>query len=216
MTAITPQILLKAYAAGVFPMAESASDPALYWMDPDERGIIPLRGFHLPRSLRKAVKHKPFEIRIDTAFADVLEFCAERTPTRRATWINDRIRDLYNELARMGHAHSVEAWYDNKLVGGLYGVRIGAAFFGESMFSRMENASKICLVHLVARLNAGGFSLLDAQFPNDHLKQFGTLTIAKPDYHVLLQAAISRDAGFGDFERDHDPESVLDWAYLEP
>jgi leucyl/phenylalanyl-tRNA---protein transferase len=216
LTVITPQILLKAYAAGVFPMAENANDPALYWMDPEERGIIPLRGFHISRSLRKAVKHRPYEIKIDSAFDAVLDSCAENTPTRRATWINSRIKTLYNQLAEMGHAHSVEAWFDGKLVGGLYGVRIGAAFFGESMFSRMENASKICLVHLVARLNAGGFTLLDAQFPNDHLKQFGTLAITKQDYHVLLNTAINRDAGFHDFERDHDPESVLDWAQTQP
>jgi leucyl/phenylalanyl-tRNA---protein transferase len=209
MTAITPQVLLKAYTAGIFPMAESADDPALYWIEPEERGVIPLKGFHISRSLRKAVRQMPFEIRIDTAFEAVISACAEKTDTRDVTWINSRILKLYTQLHKMGCCHSVESWQDGKLVGGLYGVRIGGAFFGESMFSRTTNASKIALVHLVARLNFGGFKLLDAQFLNSHIAQFGTYTILKKDYRPILDEALD---GTGDFQRftlDDDAEAVL-------
>ena len=164
MSTITPQILLKAYAAGIFPMAESAEDTALYWIDPERRGIIPLEHFHIPRRLRKTIRHQDFDIRIDTDFEGVISACAESMPGRRSTWINQRIRSLYGELFRLGHVHTVECWRDGRLVGGLYGVRVGAVFFGESMFSRERDASKVALVHLVARLNAGGFFLLDTQF----------------------------------------------------
>ncbi len=209
MTAITPQVLLKAYTAGIFPMAESAQDPALYWIEPDERGVIPLKGFHVSRSLRKAVRQRPFEIRIDTAFEAVISACAEKTANRDVTWINARILKLYTQLHKMGCCHSIESWQDGKLVGGLYGVRIGAAFFGESMFSRASNASKIALVHLVARLNFGGFKLLDAQFLNSHIAQFGTYTVKKVDYRPVLDEALDGMADFAAFSGDGDAEFVL-------
>jgi leucyl/phenylalanyl-tRNA---protein transferase len=209
MTLITPQVLLKAYSAGIFPMAESADDPALYWIEPDERGVIPLRGFHVSQSLRKTVKRRKFDIRIDTAFNDVIKLCAEKTDEREVTWINHRIYKLYTQLHKMGCCHSVESWLDGKLVGGLYGVRLGAAFFGESMFSRATDASKVALVHLVARLNYGGFRLLDAQFQNPHIAQFGTFTMKKDDYRPVLEAALDGDAEFAAFKGDDDVERVL-------
>ena len=212
MTAITPQVLLRAYAAGVFPMAESASDPALYWIEPDERGIIPLDGFHISRSLAKRVRHRTYDIRIDTCFADVIKACATPTEARKETWINNRIISLYTQLHKLGCAHSVESWQNGELVGGLYGVRIGSVFFGESMFSRATDASKVALVHLVARLKFGGFTLLDAQFQNDHLQQFGTVTLGKKAYHQKLEAAIEQDADFFAFKSDDDPFAVLDLA----
>jgi leucyl/phenylalanyl-tRNA---protein transferase len=212
VTSITPQVLLQAYAAGVFPMAESASDPALYWVEPDERGVIPLQGFHISRSLRKRVKQQPFNIRVDTAFHDVIALCAAQSDTRTETWINKRIITLYSQLHKMGCAHSVESWLDGELVGGLYGIRIGSAFFGESMFSRETDASKVALVHLVARLKFGGFTLLDAQFVNSHLLQFGTQAIAKSRYHKLLEPAIEKDTDFFAFNFDEDGTKTLDIA----
>ncbi|HEX7110201.1 MAG TPA: leucyl/phenylalanyl-tRNA--protein transferase [Aestuariivirga sp.] len=214
MTTITPQILLKAYAAGIFPMAETAEDTALYWIEPDERGIIPLRGLRISHSLRKRLRKQAYEIRVDTAFPEVIEACAAKTKTRKSTWINERIRKLYNQLHKMGHCHSVECWKDGKLVGGLYGVKIGAAFFGESMFSRATDASKVALVHLVARLNAGGFQLLDAQFMNPHLKTLGAIVISKADYRELLPSAIEASADFRKFSEDDDPSRVLHYANL--
>lgn len=214
MTTITPQILLKAYAAGIFPMAESAEDAALYWVEPDERGIIPLRSLRISHSLRKQVRKQTFEIRIDTAFLEVIEACAAKTKNRKSTWINARICKLYDQLHKMGHCHSVECWRDGKLVGGLYGVKIGAAFFGESMFSRATDASKVALVHLVARLNAGGFQLLDAQFMNPHLKTLGAIVISKADYRELLPSAIEASADFLKFNEDDDPSRVLHYARL--
>ncbi len=212
MTAITPQVLLKAYSAGIFPMAESADDPALYWIEPDERGVIPLDQFHISKSLRKSVRHGGFQIRIDTVFEDVMKHCAEKTSDRDVTWINHRILKLYAQLHKMGCCHSVETWKDGRLVGGLYGLRIGAAFFGESMFSRVTDASKVALVHLVARLNFGGFKLLDAQFLNSHLEQFGCYTIAKAAYRPILEAALDGEADFSAFEQDQDAEAVLTLA----
>ncbi len=209
MTTITPQILLKAYSVGVFPMAESADDPSLYWIEPDERGLIPLDGFHVSHSLRKSVRRRHYEIRIDTAFEAVLRACSEKTPERDVTWINTRIIRLYTQLHKMGCAHSVESWNNGKLVGGLYGLQLGSAFFGESMFARATDASKVALVHLVARLKAGGFSLLDAQFVNAHLEQFGCYKLAKPAYRVLLDAALDKDADFAAFHADADAEAVL-------
>ena len=210
MSAITPQVLLKAYAAGVFPMAESADDPALYWIEPEERGIIPLDDFHVSRSLQKRVRQRHYKIQVDTAFADVIAACAAVTSARRETWINKRILSLYTQLHKLNCAHSVEAWQDGKLVGGLYGVKIGAAFFGESMFSRATDASKVALVHLVARLRTGGFKLLDAQFVNNHLTQFGARPIAKPDFQKLLEPALEADANFEAFTGDDDPQRVLE------
>jgi leucyl/phenylalanyl-tRNA---protein transferase len=212
MSSITPQVLLQAYAAGVFPMAESANDPALYWVEPDERGVIPLDGFHIPHSLRKRVRRQTYEIRIDTAFNKVIEQCAAPSHVRKETWINRRIITLYSQLHKMGCAHSVESWLNGELVGGLYGIRIGAAFFGESMFSRATDASKVALVHLVARLKFGGFSLLDAQFVNPHLLQFGSQAINKVDYHKLLEPALEKDADFSAFSADADPAQVLVYA----
>ena len=212
MSTITPQILLKAYAAGIFPMAESAEDNALYWVEPEERGIFPLDGLHISRSLRKRVRQRRFDIRIDTAFNDVIAACAEKAPDRKTTWINQRIKSLYGQLYKMGCCHSVECWRRNELVGGLYGVRIGGAFFGESMFSRETDASKVALVHLVARLRAGGFRLLDAQFTTPHLETLGARTISRADYHALLERAIEDDAEFFKFREDRDPEAVLKLA----
>ncbi|MGI9462842.1 MAG: leucyl/phenylalanyl-tRNA--protein transferase [Aestuariivirgaceae bacterium] len=215
MTTITPQILLKAYASGVFPMAESADDNALYWIEPEHRGLIPLDGFKITRSLRKACRRQLFEVRVDTAFDDVIDACAAKVPNRDTTWINDRIRALYKQLFEMGFCHSVECWRDGQLVGGLYGVRIGAAFFGESMFTRERDASKVALVHLVARLRAGGFKLLDAQFINDHLKQFGAVELPRADYHELLETALQAQADFHAFAADGDSTQVLRLALGE-
>ncbi len=212
MTTITPKILLEAYAVGIFPMAETAEDNALYWVEPDERGVIPLKGLRISRSLRKQVRKQAFEIRIDTAFSEVIAACAARTSNRKLTWINARIRKLYTQLHTLGHCHSVECWQNGKLVGGLYGVKLGAAFFGESMFSRATDASKVALVHLVARLNAGGFRLLDAQFMNPHLKTLGAIAVPKADYKKLLPSAIAAPADFNAFTGDADPELVLHYA----
>jgi leucyl/phenylalanyl-tRNA--protein transferase len=206
---ITPGILLRAYSAGLFPMAESADDPSLHWIEPELRGVIPLDGFHVPRSLAKQVRRQEFEIRIDTAFDAVISACAEARPERASTWINKTILDLYNELFSLGFCHSVECWQEDKLVGGLYGVSIGSAFFGESMFSRASGASKVALVHLVARLKAGGYQLLDSQFVNPHLTQFGCVEMAQGDYKKLLVEALKDEAEFGRFGGDKDPELVL-------
>lgn len=209
MTAITPQVLLRAYTAGIFPMAESAEDNALYWIEPEERGVIPLDGLRISKSLRKTVRRKPFDIRIDHDFPAVIGACAAKTPERKSTWINARIRALYTQLARMGCCHSVECWVGRDLVGGLYGVRIGAAFFGESMFSRCPDASKVALVHLVARLRTGGFRLLDAQFVNPHLERMGAVAVAKDRYRRLLDEALVEQADFFAFKADDDAEKVL-------
>ncbi|RYC17594.1 leucyl/phenylalanyl-tRNA--protein transferase [Ciceribacter ferrooxidans] len=188
---ITPEILLRAYSIGLFPMAESADDPEIFWVEPELRGIIPLDQFHVSKSLAKAIRHKPFDIRYDTAFDRVLDKCAEAAEDRPSTWINQTIKDLYGALHRMGHAHSVEAWDGDELVGGLYGVSLGSAFFGESMFARRTNASKICLVHLVERLKERGFTLLDTQFTTEHLKTFGAIDVPKDQYGQLLEKAVA-------------------------
>ncbi len=189
---ITVDILLRAYSAGLFPMADSADDPELFWVEPEIRGIIPLNDFHISKSLAKAMRKKPFDIRFNTAFEAVMAGCAAEAPDRPSTWINTTIRKLYTELHQIGHAHSVEAWEGKELVGGLYGVSLGAAFFGESMFSRRTNASKICLVHLVERLRASGFVLLDTQFTTEHLKTFGAIDVPKQDYAKMLDLAVNR------------------------
>ncbi|CAD7032443.1 leucyl/phenylalanyl-tRNA--protein transferase [Pseudorhizobium endolithicum] len=188
--AITPDILLRAYSIGLFPMAESADDPEIFWVEPEVRGILPLDDFHISKSLRKTLRREPFDIRIDTAFEQVIEKCAEPAQDRPSTWINATIRKLYADLHAMGHAHSVEAFDGDDLVGGLYGVSLGSAFFGESMFSRRTNASKICLVHLVERLRRSGFTLLDTQFTTEHLRTFGAIDISKEDYLVRLKDAV--------------------------
>ena len=196
MTPLSPELLLKAYAIGVFPMAEGRADPRIVFVDPDRRGILPLDGFHMPRSLKKTIKKGVFEVRCDTAFAEVLAECATSTAKRRDTWINPEIERLYNQLYRLGFAHSVETWRDGKLVGGLYGVALGAAFFGESMFSRETDASKVALAALVERLKRGGFTLLDTQFLTEHLARFGTVEVPREEYRRLLEGAIVRDAIF--------------------
>jgi leucyl/phenylalanyl-tRNA--protein transferase len=188
---ITPQVLLKAYAVGIFPMAESAEDPGLYWIEPEQRGIIPLDRFHVPRRLARTVAAGRFEVRIDHDFAAVIEGCAAAVGDRPKTWINARIRKLYGELFALGACHTVESWCDGRLVGGLYGVSLGAAFFGESMFSRATDASKVALVHLVERLKAGGYRLLDTQFTTSHLKQFGAIDVDRRVYQEMLNEAIA-------------------------
>jgi len=212
MSSITPQILLRAYAAGIFPMAESADDNALYWVEPEERGVIPLDSLNISRSLRKTVRRKSFEVSVDRDFAAVIAACAAKTPERRSTWINTRIKALYTQLHRMGCCHSVECRKDGELVGGLYGVRIGSVFFGESMFSRATDASKVALVHLVARLNRGRFGLLDAQFVNPHLERLGAVAVPRAKYHEIMEPLLERDADFFAFNQDDDPEAVLAWA----
>ena len=196
MRHITPEILLKAYALGVFPMAESRDDPTLYWVDPEERGVLPLDAFHVPHKVRKFVRRDVYTVKVNTAFRDVVLGCAEPTPDRPSTWINDTVIELYEQLYRMGRAHSVECWHDERLVGGLYGVSLGAAFFGESMFSREIMASQVALVHLVARLIAGGFKLLDTQFTTEHLKRFGVINIPREDYQKRLSEALREIGNF--------------------
>ncbi len=188
---ITPEILLRAYSMGLFPMAESADDPDIYWVHPQIRGVIPLDQFHISKSLAKAMRKNPFDIRFNTAFDRVIELCAQQAGDRPSTWINPTILRLYKELHRIGHAHCVEAWEGYELVGGLYGVSLAAAFFGESMFSRKTNASKICLVKLVERLKKQGFHLLDTQFTTEHLKNFGAIDVPKEEYAILLEEAMA-------------------------
>ena len=193
---ITAEMLLRAYAIGIFPMAEARNDPELYWIDPEARGIIPLDSFHVSRSLKKTVRSGPFTVSCDTCFERVVEACAAPAPGRRQTWINQTIFDLCCQLFRMGHAHSVETWQDGRLVGGLYGISLGGAFFGESMFSNETDASKIALVHLVARLRVGNYGLLDTQFVTKHLSGFGALEIPRDDYRKRLTGALARRAQF--------------------
>lgn len=188
---ITPDILLRAYAAGIFPMAEDADDPALFWVEPQRRGVVPLDAVHVSRRLARTVRSDPFEIRVDHDFEAVIAACAAPAAERERTWISGRIRRLYGELFDLGRCHTVEAWRDGRLVGGLYGVRLGGAFFGESMFHRERDASKVAFVHLAARLRAGGFSLLDAQFVTDHLRTLGAVELARGDYRERLAEAVA-------------------------
>ncbi len=187
---ITPQVLLKAYACGIFPMAESAEDNALYWIEPERRGILPLNGMHVPKRLARTIRSGVFEVKIDGNFEAVIDGCAAPRSGRRSTWINGRIRGLYRELFALGHCHTVEVWQDGALVGGLYGVHLGRAFFGESMFSRVRDASKIALVYLVARLIYGGFTLLDTQFVTGHLARFGAIEVSRDEFQRLLEGAL--------------------------
>ena len=191
---LTPEILLRAYAEGLFPMAERRGDPTLYWVSPERRGIIPLDGFHVPRRLARTVRNGLFTVTADRAFREVMKACAAPTPERPESWINDEILRLYTALHLGGHAHSVECWRDGKLAGGLYGVRLGSAFFGESMFSRQRDASKVALVHLVDGLKRGGFMLLDTQFITAHLARFGAVEITRERYLLKLQDALNREA----------------------
>jgi len=193
---ITPDVLLKAYACGIFPMAESADDPALYWIEPEIRGIIPLDSFHVPGRLARTVRTTPLKVFINRNFEAVVAGCAEPKRDRARTWINARIRRIYRALHAHGHCHSVEVYDGGNLVGGLYGVSLGRAFFGESMFHRARDASKIALVHLIARLKAGGYQLLDTQFVTDHLRSFGAVEVPKRRYHRLLEDALHGEADF--------------------
>jgi leucyl/phenylalanyl-tRNA--protein transferase len=196
MPALTPDLLLCAYASGLFPMANDRHDPTIHWIDPKRRGLLPLQQFHQPKSLRKVVRRGQFEIRVDSAFARVIEACAEVRAERPRTWLNDELIALYCALHRRGYAHSVESWADGRLVGGLYGVSLGAAFFGESMYTRMRDASKVALVALVERLRAGGYLLLDTQFVTEHLRQFGAIEVARDRYHRELRRALAAPAVF--------------------
>lgn len=205
---ITPQVLLKAYTCGIFPMAESADDPALYWIEPQHRGILPLDAVHVPRRLVRTLRTTPLKVRIDTDIVGVIEGCAASRPGRRSTWINDRIRSLYRDLFNLGHCHTVEVWNDKRLIGGLYGVALNGAFFGESMFSYERDASKIALVYLAARLAYGGFQLLDTQFVTDHLRQFGTIELGRDEFHRLLEKALNVEADFHALPEDTLPDEI--------
>jgi leucyl/phenylalanyl-tRNA---protein transferase len=198
---ITPEILLRAYAAGIFPMSEGRDDEHLFWVEPQTRGVMPLDGFHIPRRLARTVRSDLFEIRVDHDFAAVIAACAGDDERRPETWINPRIRALYGELFDRGHVHTVECWREGALVGGLYGLALGGAFFGESMFHRQTDASKVALVHLVARLIAGGFSLLDAQFQTAHLATFGAVEVPRKRYRGLLDQSLSKPGDWTAWDR---------------
>ncbi len=206
---ITPEILLKAYAAGIFPMAEDADDPTLFWVEPRERGIIPLDGFRVAKRLARTVRSDRFTVRIDRDFDGVVAGCAAPADGRAKTWISGRIRQLYGDLFDRGHCHTVEVYSEDRLVGGLYGVRLGAAFFGESMFHRERDASKVALVHLVARLRRGGFTLLDTQFLTPHLASLGGVEISREAYRARLGAALDRPASFLALARDTPRQGLL-------
>jgi leucyl/phenylalanyl-tRNA--protein transferase len=212
---ITPQVLLKAYACGIFPMAESADDPALYWIEPQQRGILPLDCVHVPRRLARTVRQGVFDVRVDSDFDAVISGCAASRPGRRTTWINPKIRALYRDLYDDGYCHTVEVWRGDLLVGGLYGVALAGAFFGESMFSIERDASKVALVYLCARLIRGGFSLLDTQFVTDHLKQFGAIEVERPEFHRRLEKALAHRADFAALPRDALPAQILE-AFAGP
>ncbi len=199
---ITPVVLLKAYSCGIFPMAEAADDPALYWIEPQQRGILPLDGVHVPKRLARTIKQDVFEVRINSDFDAVIAGCGSERPGRQTTWINDKIRQLYGDLFKMGNCHTVETWRDGRLAGGLYGVSLGGVYFGESMFSFETDASKVALAHLCARLIAGGFTLLDCQFITEHLRQFGTVEIDRTDFHRLLEAALKVPGDFLKLPKD--------------
>ena len=188
--------LLACYERGVFPMGDARNDPNLFLVDPDMRGLLPLKGFHIPRRLLRTVRQDPYRVTVDQAFSRVMEMCAESAAGRESTWINSPILNLYSALHREGYAHSIECWEGDELVGGLYGVALGGVFFGESMFSRATDASKIALVHLVSRLIGGGFVLLDAQFHNPHLEQFGLYEVPRAEFKKLLRTAIATKADF--------------------
>jgi len=195
MKAIDPDLLLRAYSIGVFPMADSRGAEDVYWVEPKKRGILPLDAFRLSRSLAKTIRSDRFAVTADHAFGDVVSECARSTEFRPDTWINPAIESAYADLHRRGHAHSIEVWHDGQLVGGLYGVKLGGAFFGESMFSRQSNASKVALAHLVARLRHGRFRLLDCQFITDHLESLGAIEVTRDDYVALLDGALGVAGG---------------------
>lgn len=202
MFEITPQVLLKAYSCGIFPMAESADDPALYWIEPQQRGVLPLDDLHIPKRLLRTVRTTAFKVKVDTDYDAVIDGCAAPRVGRMSTWINNRIRTLYRELFDLGACHTVEVWDGDRIVGGLYGVALKSAFFGESMFSTERDASKIALVHLAARLIRGGFTLLDTQFVTEHLRQFGTIELDRMTFQRELELALEKDADFYALPRD--------------
>ena len=193
---LNEQTILKGYSLGVFPMSESFDDPKIYWINPKKRGIIPIKDFKISKSLKKEIKKNKFKITINKNFNKVITNCAKKTKNRPKTWINKKIIDSYSNLHEIGHAHSIEAWFQNKLVGGLYGVSLGSAFFGESMFSTMSNASKICLVYLIANLNKKGFTLLDTQFVNPYLKKLGAIEISRKKYLKILGNSLKKNINF--------------------
>ncbi len=207
---LSAELLLRAYAAGIFPMSESRDDPHVFWVDPEVRGVLPLDRFHVSRRLRKTVRRGLYRVSCDGAFSEVVGSCAESTTGRRETWINPAIERAVLELHDMGFAHSVEAWDEDRLVGGLYGVALGGAFFGESMFSRARDASKVALVHLVARLRFGGFRLLDTQFVTDHLRQFGAIEIPARVYLERLDEALKFQSVFHADAKEADVAAVLE------
>ena len=209
MTELTSELILKAYAYGVFPMAKSRQDRTVFWVQPKLRGVLPLDAFHLPRSLKKTLRRGTFSVTVDTAFEAVMAGCAETTSARPDTWINGEIVRLFSELHMAGVAHSVEVWRDGDLVGGLYGLTMGSAFFGESMFSRATDGSKVALCHLVAILRRGGFTLLDTQFITEHLARFGTVEISQRKYLGKLSAALARAAQWGPPLAQGDLEAAL-------
>lgn len=206
---ITPELLLRAYACGVFPMADSRDSPELFWVDPQRRGILPFERFHIPTKLRRLVRRDAFRVTADRAFGAVMEACSQPRKDHDESWINQEILHLYSALFDLGAAHSIECWDDDELVGGLYGVDLAGAFFGESMFHRRSNASKVALVHLVGRLIAGGYRLLDTQFVTDHLRQFGVQEIARDRYHRLLAQALTVKADFYSLPSETSGEMVL-------
>ena len=203
-TEITPEVLLRAYACGIFPMAESADDPTLFWVEPEERGVIPLDGLKVSSRLARTVRSDRFRVTVDKAFGEVIDGCAEAKPGRDNTWINRRIRTLYTGLHVLGHCHSVEVWDGEQLAGGLYGVNLGGAFFGESMFHRARDASKVALVHLVARLIAGGFTLLDTQYVTEHLRSFGAIEVSRRRYRAQLDLALLHEGNFAALPLERD------------
>jgi leucyl/phenylalanyl-tRNA--protein transferase len=205
----TADHLIECYQQGLFPMGEARDDERIYIVEPDMRGVIPLDGFHLSRRLARTIRGGVYQVRVDTAFEEVMRQCAKPRPGRQETWINATIRGLYGQLHERGQAHSVEAWWHDQLVGGLYGVSLGGVFFGESMFSVARDASKVALAHLVARLKGGGYRLLDAQFVTDHLTQFGTREVPQDDYLVLLDAGLAAEGDFYRLRADAGAEAVL-------
>lgn len=213
---LTPELLLRAYALGIFPMAESRDDPEVHWIDPELRGVLPLEQLHLPRRLKRLIRRGRYRITCNRHFPGVIRACAERHESRPETWINETIEQLYGELHRMGFAHSVEAWLDDpqggppRLVGGLYGVSLGSAFFGESMFSRERDASKVALAHLVFLLRKGGFQLLDTQFTTPHLRQFGAIDVPRDHYKALLSRALMTSAAMPEALTPEELAAALD------
>ncbi len=212
---LSPELLLRAYTIGVFPMAESRSAPTISWIDPRSRGILPLNGVHIPRSLKKKLRQQKFNIRCNTAFADVVEECARRTRGRNETWINNQIERAVNELHSMGFAFSIESWDDDGLAGGLYGIALGGVFFGESMFSRRTDASKVALMHLIARLRLGRFKMLDTQFITEHLTRFGAVEIPARDFQQKLDSALVAHGHLAQFTDDETVMEELERMFEE-